>query len=255
MDKLSRRDLLKTAGVAGTAAVVGPHRAEAQTNGGQPANADQPSTAPSAAPTSNVLYFFNSEEARFVETAAERLIPGDSEWGGAAEAGVLYYIDKQLASAWGAGARMYLKGPWDPKAPPQQGYQLRYSPAELYRVAIAEIRSHLKDQGGGELWDMQPNNVDQVLSGLESGDIQLPSVPSPVFFETLLANTIEGYFSDPIYGGNRDMVSWRMVGFPGAYAQYVGLVDQHGYAFTREPVGISNADQVLGAAGHTHKNG
>jgi gluconate 2-dehydrogenase gamma chain len=62
-----------------------------------------------------------------------------------------------------------------------------------------------------------------------------------VFFETLLANTVEGYFADPVYGGNRDMVSWRIIGFPGAFAQYLELVDQHGYVYDRPPIGIAGA--------------
>ena len=51
--------------------------------------------------------------------------------------------------------------------------------------------------------------------------------------------TLEGYFSDPAYGGNRDMIGWRMVGFPGAYAQYVELVDVHDLAYSRAPISIA----------------
>jgi gluconate 2-dehydrogenase gamma chain len=76
-------------------------------------------------------------------------------------------------------------------------------------------------------------------------------VPSAVFFETLLANTVEGYFADPVYGGNRNMVSWRMIGFPGAYADYVELVDQYDYAFEREPLSIASAHDMSS----THKHG
>jgi gluconate 2-dehydrogenase gamma chain len=206
--------------------------------------------APAAAGTSgreagqgggHAFFFFNDEEARFVEAAVDRLIPAD-EWAGAKEAGVLVYIDRQLAGAYGVGARMYLKGPWVPEAPPEQGYQLRHPPAELYRIGIAESRSYVRDEfGDKELWELAPEQIDSVLSALESGDASLPSIPSPVFFETLLANTVEGYFADPVYGGNRDMASWRMIGFPGAFAQYLELVDQHGYVYDRPPIGIAGA--------------
>jgi gluconate 2-dehydrogenase gamma chain len=50
--------------------------------------------------------------------------------------------------------------------------------------------------------------------------------------------TIEGFFSDPVYGGNRDMVAWKMIGFPGAYANYYHLVDQHGIQFARAPMSM-----------------
>ena len=75
----------------------------------------------------------------------------------------------------------------------------------------------------------------------------LGDVPSAVFFETLLANTIEGYFADPVYGGNRDMAGWRMIGFPGAYAQFVQWVDKHGIRFNRPPMSIA-----MSAGGHRH---
>lgn len=246
MTGISRRDLIK-AGMA-SAAVALP--------GVQPANAQAPQTAapdmnmtahaaaPSAPekPSVESLFFFNSEEAKFIDAAIARLIPGDGRAGGAREAGVLYYIDQQLAGAYGAGARMYLKGPWQPDAPPQQGYQLRHSPAELYRFGIAESREYVSGRfGRKEVWDLAEADLDAVLGDLETGAAQLRSIAAPMFFETLLANTIEGYFADPAYGGNRDMVSWRLVGFPGAYAQYVELVDEFGFHFSRPPIGIGTA--------------
>ena len=53
-----------------------------------------------------------------------------------------------------------------------------------------------------------------------AGEVDLDGVPSAIFFETLFANTIEGFFSDPAYGGNRNMASWKMVGYPGLPATY-----------------------------------
>jgi gluconate 2-dehydrogenase gamma chain len=63
-------------------------------------------------------------------------------------------------------------------------------------------------------------------------------VPANTFFDSLLSLAIEGYFSDPIYGGNKDMAAWRMIGFPGAYASFYDLVDQHGILYTRPPMSI-----------------
>ncbi|HEY0418280.1 MAG TPA: gluconate 2-dehydrogenase subunit 3 family protein, partial [Acetobacteraceae bacterium] len=72
------------------------------------------------------------------------------------------------------------------------------------------------------------------------GRLDLDGVPSAEFFETLLANTIEGFFSDPTYGGNRAMVGWRMIGFPGAYAAYLNTYTDHGVRFEREPLSIAS---------------
>lgn len=253
-DDVSRRDLFRVAGAAGAVAVVGP--ATAQT--AAPGEARPASAPPADRPVDDrTLFFFNDPEARFVEAAAARLIPADERWGGAREAGVLYYIDRQLASAWGAGERMYLKGPWNPDAPPQQGYQLRHAPAELYRIGIEEARAHVRSAyGDKEFWDLGESVMDEVLTGLETGEIALPSIPSAVFFETLLANTVEGFFSDPAYGGNRGMIGWRMVGFPGAYAAYLDVVDQHGLDFRREPLSFANdAARRAHIAGHGHGQG
>jgi gluconate 2-dehydrogenase gamma chain len=247
-ESISRRAILT--GAAGTALAAGAAPL-ALAQGGPPATPGQPSPAqpthgaePMAAsnqPARAPLFFLNDEEARFLEAVVDRLIPPDDQWPGAAWAGVVSYIDRQLGSDWGAGARMYLRGPWIPDAPPQQGYQLRHPPAELYRIGIAETRAHATaTYGGREFHELAPEVMDEVLKGLESGAIALPSIPAPVFFETLLANTIEGFFSDPAYGGNRDMVGWRLVGFPGAYASYVDLVDQYDFAYERAPISFAD---------------
>jgi gluconate 2-dehydrogenase gamma chain len=63
----------------------------------------------------------------------------------------------------------------------------------------------------------------------------------------LLKMTVEGFFSDPVYGGNRDMVAWRMIGFPGAYADYYEAIDKHGAKFEREPMSLAEDGH-----GHVH---
>ena len=255
-DKLSRRTLFKAAGLAGAAAAVpqGFMVAEAQnpTAPSQPAPAGQ-GTEPSAASGANhqeVLFFFTPEEARFVEAAVERLIPADEQWPGASWAGVMNFIDRQLAAGYGAGARMYLEGPWD-LGLPGQGYQLRFTPGQLYRIGIQEIRAWLAErEGGTEFWDLAEPAQTEILQMLESGEVPLPSMPSAVFFETLLANTVEGWFADPAYGGNRDMVSWRMIGFPGAYAQYVDLVTEYNSPYERPPMSMAEKARMP----HHHGN-
>jgi gluconate 2-dehydrogenase gamma chain len=188
--------------------------------------------------------FLNAEEAAFIEAAVARLIPADDRWPGAVEAGVSNYIDKQLSGAWGAGERLYRSGPWQ-AGTPSQGYQLPLTPAELYRTAIAAINNELKAHT--PFAKMGPEEQDGYLRTLEAGGKDLGGVPSNVFFSMLWACTVEGFFSDPVYGGNRDMVAWRMIGFPGAYASYYDLVDQHGIKVERAPTSL--AEDVHG---HVH---
>jgi len=230
---LTRRFMLKATGAFGASLVSAGSCVAAAT----PQETDaSSSSALRAGPKLTTYLFLNSEEASFVEAAVARLIPEDDQWPGAHTAGVPNYIDKQLAGAWGVGERLYRSGPWQPGTP-SQGYQLPFTPAELFRTSIDAINKELS-QTGTPFAAMNSEQQDAYLAGLESGGKDLGGVPSNVFFEHLWECTIEGFFSDPVYGGNRDMVAWRMIGFPGAYASYYDLVDQHGIKIDRAPMSI-----------------
>ena len=182
--------------------------------------------------------FFNESETRFLESAVDRLIPPDERWPGAAKAGVVNYIDLQMAGAWGRGEMLYRHGPFR-KGTPSQGYQLEYTPAELFRRSISAVNAHFASEG--KSFDkLSPEEKDAYLTSLEMGNSDLDGVPSNTFFDFLLKHTVEGFFSDPIYGGNKNKVGWKMVGFPGAYSDYYDLVDKHGVAFHREPLSIAD---------------
>lgn len=211
------------------------------------ADAPPPGT-PKPAEAANPSYlFFNAAETRFIEPACERLIPADESGPGALAAGVPYYLDRQLGGAWGAGERLYRSGPWQPGTP-SQGYQLPYTPAELFHVSLRAIDRDLAALGKS-FADMSTDGQDEYLKSLEAGAHDLDGVPSGVFFDTLLKMSIEGFFSDPVYGGNRDMTAWRMIGFPGAYADYFEAVDRQGMKFDRQPMSLGED-----ARGHIHEN-
>jgi gluconate 2-dehydrogenase gamma chain len=182
--------------------------------------------------------FLNESERRFLLAAVERLIPADEKWPGAAEAGVVNYIDLQMAGQWGKGELLYRHGPFR-KGIPSQGYQLEYTPAELFRRSILAIDKHFSVQG--KLFDqLSPTEKDAYLTRLEKGNIDLDGVPSNTFFDFLLKHTLEGFFSDPIYGGNKNKIAWKMIGFPGAYSDYYDLIDKHGVELRREPLSIGD---------------
>jgi gluconate 2-dehydrogenase gamma chain len=204
----SRRRLFRAAGAAGVAAAV-PLPGHAQ-------------------PKRPAYSFFNAREAAFIEAAVARLIPRDELGAGALEADVPTFIDRQLAGAWGAGERLYRAGPWR-QGTPTQGYQLPMTPAELFRAALRAV-----DPGFPR---MEPQKQDAYLDALQKEKRDLNGVPSQLFFQTLLAATVEGFFADPVYGGNRDMAGWKLVGFPGAYANYYELVGQN-TKFTAPPISL-----------------
>ena len=175
---------------------------------------------PIASSESNSYLFFIEPEIAFIEAAVDRLIPPDNIGPGALGLDVAYYIDGQLESAYGNGERMYLEGPFG-AGTETQGYQLPLRPSEFYRIAIADINNYCSSNFQGKSFaELNIDTQEQVLSGLEKGEIFLTTVPGEVFFGLLLQNTIEGYFSDPVHGGNRDMGSWKMIGFPGARADF-----------------------------------
>jgi gluconate 2-dehydrogenase gamma chain len=172
--------------------------------------------------------FFSANERAFIEAAADRLIPPDPTGPGAVEANVPFFIDRQLAGPFGRGDHYYLGGPW-PKGLPTQGYQSRFSPAQLYRAAIAAIDQYTGNHHNGATFSqLAATDQDAVLKGLEDGSVKLDGgVDAKTFFAMLWQNTKEGYLSDPIYGGNKDMGAWKMIGFPGAHYDYSEWVGRH----------------------------
>lgn len=184
------------------------------------------------------LVFFRPDEAQFLASAVDRFIPPDEEWPGAVDAGVVDYIDQQMAGKWGSAGYMYWHGPFK-QGTPSQGYQLPFTPAELFRRAIAAINEHFTAQGK-PFHLLAPDEQDRYLQMLLANGTTLNSVPSKIFADFLLQHTIEGYFADPIYGGNKNMAGWKMVGFPGPYADYYELIGQHGIKLDREPVSIAD---------------
>lgn len=238
MSRLSRRIFLQ---VSGAAALV-PTAAETATRAAAPASHAAPGLPASA---TGGYRFFNAQEAAFIEAAVARLIPPDELGPSAVEAGVPGYIDGQLAGAWGAGERLYRSGPWQP-GKPNQGYQLPFTPAELFRTALRGIREDLDKTRQTAFEKLSGDEQDTYLTLLQTSDRDLAGVPSKVFFESLLGMTVEGYFCDPVYGGNKDMAAWKMIGFPGAYAAYYDLVDQHGVKFDQPPRSLAERQ------GHVH---
>jgi gluconate 2-dehydrogenase gamma chain len=243
MQKVTRRSFVTTVGAASVlpaTALIAASQAGAQAN-------PQPGLAtPDVGVADRPSYlFFNAAEILFIEAACERLIPQDENGAGALAAGVPNYLDKQLGGAWGAGERLYRSGPWQ-IGTATQGYQLPFTPAELFRTCLRAI-DHQLGVANTPFQEMAPDAQDAYLKSLESNAHDLDGVPSGIFFAILLQMTVEGFFADPAYGGNKDMVAWRMIGFPGAYADYYEAVDKHGVKFVREPMSLAEDGK-----GHVH---
>jgi len=236
--KLSRRNLLKGAALVGS--VVPLAKAgitQARSISGEMPWSEGANDAPDGA-RGNGYRFFTPAEAAFIEAAVARLIPSDDLGPGAIEAHVPFFIDRQLAGKYGRGQTWYMQGPWADGSD-TQGYQSRLGPADYYRAAIKAIEAHAqKALGGKSFAQLTPQQQDDLLRQLEDGKIELDGVSAKEFFTLLWQNTQEGFFSDPIYGGNRDMVGWKMIGFPGARYDYREFVAHNGKRIELSPVGL-----------------
>jgi gluconate 2-dehydrogenase gamma chain len=226
---INRRDLLLGATPTATLMILGAATADS-------AAAQTATTAVVYVPT-----FFNSVEWSFINAAVARLIPSDGPGPGGLETGVPEFIDRQMELPYGHGAYFYLQGPFHPDVPATLGYQLRYTPRELYRSGIAAVNDACRIAAGKAFADLVPDDQDRFLSSLEKNQVQLSGPPAAAFFAQLLENAREGYFADPLYGGNRDMAAWKWIGFPGARADFTDWIDQAGKKYPYGPVAISGA--------------
>ena len=174
-------------------------------------------------------HFLTETEWRTLTAIVDRIIPKD-QWPSASEAGVVDFIDFQLATTWGAGSGLFLKGP-HANGSASQGYQLAHTPAELYRMALS-------DPALAKFGTLDPAAQDVFLTRLEKNEQALGGIPGGVFFTQLRQSVLEGYFSDPIHNGNHDMAGWRMIGFPGAHAYYLTEIDRFEFDYARPPSGV-----------------
>jgi len=235
-DRFDRRSFLKGAVASGAAAatVSLPRAAEAQQGG--PAPASQGSPAPT-----NTYAYLNPEEAAFVEALVDHMVPADQYTPKGTDLGLNTFIDRALAGGWGRGERLYMQGPWR-QGVPSQGYQLPLTPAELYRSGIAAANASCVKSYGKSFDKISADQRQEFLVGLQAGKVAFENgPPARVFFTTLYQNVVEGMFSDPIYGGNRNKAGWKLIGFPGVIAVHYQNVEKfRDKKYSVDPVGISD---------------
>lgn len=187
-----------------------------------------------------VPVFFSADEWAFIQSATSRLIPSDGDGPGALEARVPVFIDLQLKGDFGTASDWYMRAPHDPGANPLLGFQTSLSPAEIYRQGIRYFDDWCRETNGAVFVSLDNAAQDAALMDLEKGDVGLPDNLRD-FFDLLLQNTKEGYFSDPRYGGNHGMAAWVYIGFPGARASFLEWNDpiMDNVAYPLGPVSIA----------------
>jgi len=172
---VSRRELLKRAGVAGAAVSL-------------PAVV---ATAPAAAVIEREQRdTFTAAQAQTIEAVLDRLIPSDATGPGAAEAKVGRYIDRALS-----GELSSLQG--------------------FYAAGIADLDEYATSKYGGPFASLAADQQDAILHDLETDAATGFAPSSSAFFETIREHAIQGMFCDPYQGGNANFVGWDLIHFPG----------------------------------------
>jgi gluconate 2-dehydrogenase gamma chain len=183
--------------------------------------------------------FFTSEEGATVEAIVDRLIPADELTAGGKDLGCAVFIDRQLAGPYGRFGGYYMKGPFQ-QGTKQQGQQSDVTPAEHYRKALAALDDHCKQAFGKRFAELPDSEKDAVIKDLEEDKLKLAEGSGQDFFKQILNDTQTGFFADPVYGGNKDMAAWKMIGFPGAHYDYREWVDRHNQPVTLTPISIND---------------
>jgi len=183
---LSRRELLKRAGLVGVAAAV-------------PVTAAASAAAP--APEREALQSFTATEAETVEAFVDRLIPSDASGPGAAEARVARYIDRALDGELAASRPAYTAG-------------------------IAALDRWSRTRFGAAFASLPAVQKDAVLTDLERNVATGFSPDARTFFDLVREHTLQGMFGDPYHGGNANFIGWDLIGFPGVKLTFTAAEQQ-----------------------------
>lgn len=171
------------------------------------------------------LMFFTQEQFRIVESATERIFPEDEAGPGAKSLGVAFFIDHQLAGDWGFNGRDYMSPPFF-TGEMTQGYQGRLKRREIFEIGLRELENYSMTKFQDSFVALTGEQQDELLKGFESDEVKLTTISASSFFRMLRSSTLEGAYSDPLYGGNMDMNGWKMRGYPGNQMSYLSIIEK-----------------------------
>ncbi|MBM7600858.1 gluconate 2-dehydrogenase gamma chain [Virgibacillus halotolerans] len=217
----SRRKFIRNSGIAVGGIVVGgalgsliptKQKDKDQSNAEKPINYN------------DALMFFTMEQFQTTEAATERIFPEDELGPGAKGLGVAYYIDHQLAGPWGMNAKDYMEGPAY-NAEATQGTQTLMRRADVFAIGLKGLDDYSNKKYENKFTELTAEEQDDVLQVFDvAKEFKLSGATTKQFFELLRSMTIEGAYSDPLYGGNKNMAGWKMRDFPGSQMGYTEAI-------------------------------
>jgi gluconate 2-dehydrogenase gamma chain len=231
MPSLSRRNLLKGAGLTGAAlmsacsgSVISPS-ADAQTSSGR-------------IRVTEALETLTAAESAALDALASRILPSDDGTPGAHEARAVHFIDRGLTGAMAASR-------------------------DQYALGLSALDALAVERGGNAFHSLPASVQDAIIEAMTENAIPNFPMLNAGFFNTVRTHTIEGTFSDPYYGGNRDFVGWDLIGYPGVrvvstpeetrLGRDLAPSRQSAYdmpAYTKDPAGPASEQQGEKSHGH-----
>ncbi|TRM11953.1 gluconate 2-dehydrogenase subunit 3 family protein [Lentibacillus cibarius] len=258
-DGLSRRRFIKNTGmvaggVVGGSLLGGLLTSQFQTNEETKTDKKQETSSD----LQDARMFFNQNDFKVLQAATERIFPEDDNGPGAIGLGVPYFIDKQLAGSWGTNAKDYRERPFlkfnqvenmqqkdSENLPPNpqgaqgedqktntenQRHQSRLNRREIFLNGLRKMNQLSQERFNTTFDEASEEQQIEILQDFESGKVKLKGVAAENFFILLRVATLEGAYSDPLYGGNKNMDGWKMKEFPGAQPAYTNKISQDEFA-------------------------
>lgn len=263
-DILSRRKFLKNTGMVAGGVVGGSILGGLVTNQFATKTQTETKNTEDLAILQNARVFFSRKEDFDVLSAAtERILPEDDNGPGAIELGVPYFIDKQLAGSWGTNAKEYMRDPFwqnqqtqdyqqkdsrqdksgpntSTKAPtPTPRYQSRLNRGDIFIQGLRKMEQVSQDKFKEKFVDIDEEQQIEVMQAFENDEVDMTGVAAVTFFNFLLQMTIEGAYADPAYGGNVDMMGWKMKEYPGPRMAYINEIEDEDF-IVMEPVSLKD---------------
>ncbi|MEI4771450.1 gluconate 2-dehydrogenase subunit 3 family protein [Psychrobacillus sp. FJAT-51614] len=176
-------------------------------------------------------FFVRQKDFDALSAATEIIYPEDEHGPGAIALGAPYFIDKQLASPWGSNADDYRKGPFQKGDTP-------LNKSEILLQGVRKLNEVAEKEHDGTVFkDLTQEQQIAILTTFEAGKVEMELVSSAAFFGLLRTLTLQGCFSDPLYGGNKNMAGWKMKEFPGAQMSYTAYLDKDEFV-SIEPISL-----------------
>ena len=208
-----RSFLKKAAGLAGAASLVpAPVSSSVATAAAPPSEADSASSVP--------YQSLSADEATFIEALVNVMCPADEHSPNGVDCGLATYIDLQLAGPYGKGAGLYRQGPFR-SGKLELGWQIPLTPEEFCKAGIAAADAACVRQHGKSFAELSPTDADEFLKAVQADRVRDEAVSLSLWFNDVIYRLfVEACFADPMYGGNRHAVFWKMIGYPGLPATH-----------------------------------